>query len=259
MLKIISKIVVILFVVLSTSVCHANIKNDTGTIAEAKQNDILDRELTFDSKTDLNPDSYTEIEKTYPATIEDDSERFFSELSDSITKDVLRECTKRKKILAFLQRKKVRSPEMYTHIIFEEVKDWHDQKVFASLLVPESGGDPNAVSCKGAKGPWQIMPFWQSILKIKGSLFDPRTNLRYAKRILNIHTQEAKGRMFKKKGGLWRYSGGSDWYPDKIQKLVNEIETAGCQCLSYPLHICPARNGRVFFLCKKIEIHEKSL
>ncbi|EKE26142.1 MAG: hypothetical protein ACD_4C00411G0001 [uncultured bacterium (gcode 4)] len=170
-----------------------------------------------------NPETLHEggetIVETEDNSFEDD---FFTNLSEKLTEQALQD--PRLRLYKFLKRKKVKNPQMYAKIICEEVPDWRQRKVFATILVPESRGDASAVSSKGAIGSWQIMPFWVKILKIKGSLHNPRVNLRYAIKILEIHTQEAKGVLFGRRGGLYRYSGGSGWYSTEIQKLIREID-----------------------------------
>jgi len=130
----------------------------------------------------------------------------------------------RSKIKTFLKKKEVKKSEFYGDLICNHLDNWDDRKLFASILVTESNGESGAVSEKGAKGPWQVMPFWKKVLKIPGSLHNPEVNLKYAKKVLKIHTEEANGNLWGRKGGLYRYSGKSTSYPKKISKLMNEIE-----------------------------------
>src|SRR5690606_27146861 len=53
------------------------------------------------------------------------------------------------------------------------------------LMRAESGGNPNALSSKGARGLMQIMPGWASSLGLsRDSLYDPDTNIRVATVVL---------------------------------------------------------------------------
>lgn len=55
------------------------------------------------------------------------------------------------------------------------------------VMKGESGGNPNALSYKGARGLFQIMPGWAGDFGISvASLYDPETNVKYAARILGI-------------------------------------------------------------------------
>ncbi|EKD66302.1 MAG: hypothetical protein ACD_49C00051G0001 [uncultured bacterium (gcode 4)] len=130
----------------------------------------------------------------------------------------------RSKIKTFLKKKEVKKSEFYGDLICNHFDDWNERKLFASILITESRGKAGAVSEKGATGPWQVMPFWKKVLKIPGSLHNPEVNLKYAKKVLKIHTEEANGELWGHKGGLYRYSGKSKIYAKKISKLMNEIE-----------------------------------
>ena len=124
-----------------------------------------------------------------------------------------------RRLVDFLKRHKVRKPRFYAKIITAHPMPDRKKKVLAAILVPESRGDASAVSSKGAEGPWQVMPAWKRILKIRGSLKDPVTCLNAAVKVYDIHLREAGN----ERDALYGYSGGSRWYPGVINRLVAEI------------------------------------
>lgn len=122
----------------------------------------------------------------------------------------------------FLKDQKVLNPSYYASLICDKFSDMQDRKIFAMILILETRGKKTAVSHKGARGPWQIMPMWVRLLKIPGSLFNPQVNLEYAQRVLDIHTKESRGDIFR---GLYRYSGGSKKYVHKIRALLTVFDS----------------------------------
>jgi hypothetical protein len=120
------------------------------------------------------------------------------------------------RLYQFFKKQKVKYPVYYAKLLTGHKK----AKIMASILVVESHGDNKAVSSAGAVGPFQVMPFWKKTLKIKGSLHNPAINLHAASRVYDIYLKDAGGNHNK---ALYAYSGGSTWYPRKINNLIKEI------------------------------------
>lgn len=139
--------------------------------------------------------------------------------ADELEELVRQQNSLERRLTEFLKKHKVRKPKFYAKIITAHPMPDRKKKVLAAILVPESRGDANAVSSKGAQGPWQVMPVWKKILKIRGSLKDPVVCLNAAVRVYDVHLREAGS----EHGALYGYSGGSRWYPAVINKLVAEI------------------------------------
>lgn len=118
----------------------------------------------------------------------------------------------------FLKKQHVRRPEFYAKLIASKPISHRKKKVMAAILVAESRGDSNAVSGEGATGPWQIMPRWKRVLKVKGSLKDPVINFQVACQVYDIH---AKG--LNERDAISGYSGNTRGYADKILRLVAQI------------------------------------
>lgn len=70
---------------------------------------------------------------------------------------------------------------LYSKKIFGKDFDW---KRFKAQGLTESGLNPKAISCKGAKGLQQFMPqtwkYQEQKLKTKGDPFDPETNIYFS-------------------------------------------------------------------------------
>lgn len=139
--------------------------------------------------------------------------------ADELEELVRQQNSLERRLAEFLKKHKVRKPKFYAKIITAHPMPDRKKKVLAAILVPESRGDANAVSSKGAQGPWQVMPVWKRILKIRGSLKDPVVCLNAAVKVYDAHLREAGN----EHGALYGYSGGSRWYPVVINKLVAEI------------------------------------
>lgn len=122
----------------------------------------------------------------------------------------------KERIEKFLVRYQVRYPAYYAEILDKEKMSDAERKLFAAILVPETRGRINAVSSEGAVGPWQQHPCW---FKRYGKARDPRRNLQVCLDIYRIHRKEEKT----SDKALLAYSGGSQWYPKKIRRLVAEI------------------------------------
>ncbi|MCI0572392.1 MAG: lytic transglycosylase domain-containing protein [Myxococcaceae bacterium] len=67
-----------------------------------------------------------------------------------------------------------------------------DSDIVLAIISVESRFDPNAVSPVGALGLMQVMPQWQKILAISGSLKDPETSIRYGLQILGFYLEMYK-------------------------------------------------------------------
>jgi hypothetical protein len=126
----------------------------------------------------------------------------------------------RMRIATFLRKHKVKRPDFYASIIIKHPMPDRQKKMMASIIVPESRGNANAVSPVGATGTWQVMPAWKKILKIKGNLKDPLVNLYAAVRVYNIHAKDAG---YDEHKTLVYYSGRTPGYADKVQNLMASI------------------------------------
>lgn len=126
------------------------------------------------------------------------------------------------RIEKFLVKQKVMQPKMYAKIICQELPNPVEQKLFAVKLVKETRGKASAVSSAGARGPWQTMPGWIKLFKVKHPT-EPRTNLKLAIRVYRIHLAESKGKVWGHRGAVWRYSGGSDIYVADAARLIKTV------------------------------------
>lgn len=192
--------------------------NSNQEAKDAYNEKLIQTEINIETKTEGNI-NFTRL------NIEPDFQKIYYEYFPSqVQNQEDDDFYERLKIKDFLKKKEVENPEFYGELICNHLDDWENRKLFASILITESHGESGAVSEKGAQGPWQIMPFWKRVLKIPGSLHDPEVNIKYAIKVLDIHTEEANGELWGQKGGLYRYAGKSTVYPKKISKLMSEIE-----------------------------------
>ncbi|MDD2566220.1 MAG: transglycosylase SLT domain-containing protein [Candidatus Gracilibacteria bacterium] len=134
----------------------------------------------------------------------------------------LRDSLERIQLENFFISQEVRRPSFYADLIIEKLDTWHERKIFASILVPETHGKSNQTSTMGAKGPWQIMPEWGRMFKVK-NLQDPEQNLDTAIKVLNIHIADGNGKLWGHKGGIWHYN-HSMKYVKMVQNLYNKID-----------------------------------
>lgn len=125
------------------------------------------------------------------------------------------------KLIEFLMSQKVKNPVYYTGLIMYKLDNWHERKLFASILVSESHGKLNQVSKKGAEGPWQVMPSWKRKFGVQ-DLQDPEQNLDTAIKVFNIHLADGKGDLWGYKGGMWGYN-RSMHYVRNIKRLYDMI------------------------------------
>lgn len=130
------------------------------------------------------------------------------------------------RIQTFLTKKKVKNPVYYAKIITKKIHDNRTRNLFAAKLVVETRGKANAVSPKGAIGPWQVMPMWCKTLHVSASeLRNPEKNLEAAVRVHKIHLSQASNRVWGHKGSVWRYGGGSDYYVKIVRENYEEVAT----------------------------------
>jgi soluble lytic murein transglycosylase-like protein len=78
------------------------------------------------------------------------------------------------------------------HVRHYAVLYGRDADLVLSIMTVESRFDPNAVSSVGAIGLMQVMPQWQKVLGITGSLKDPETSIRYGMQILGFYMEMYK-------------------------------------------------------------------
>jgi len=127
------------------------------------------------------------------------------------------------RIVRVLQKYKVKNAAFYARLLSSTPMSEFERRLFTYKLVLETRGDANAVSSEGALGPWQLHPIHLSRFKVtRRQAKDPALNLRLCLRVYRTHLVESGGKIFGYKGAIWRYSGGSDWYPKKIWNMMRE-------------------------------------
>ena len=67
-----------------------------------------------------------------------------------------------------------------------------DPDLVLSIIAEESRFDPNAVSPVGAVGLMQVMPQWEKVLGISGSLKEPEVSIKYGLEILGFYMEMYK-------------------------------------------------------------------
>ncbi len=128
----------------------------------------------------------------------------------------------RERLLKFLHRHKTKAPKAHAQAILDQCKDPEEIKRWAAMLVIESNGNRRQNNKVGAKGSWGVREkIWPDLAK-GHNLYDPATNLRLARFIFRYHLNKA-GKVWGYRGAEWCYSGGSDWYPGRVRKLMGEI------------------------------------
>ena len=128
----------------------------------------------------------------------------------------------RERVLKFMQRHRTKAPKSHIEAIFDQCKDPEEIKRWAAMLVIESNGNRHLHNWAGAKGSWGVREKVWPDLSRGHNLYDPATNLRLARFIFRYHLEQT-GKVWGHRGAEWCYSGGSDWYPGKVRKLMREI------------------------------------
>ena len=67
-----------------------------------------------------------------------------------------------------------------------------DPDLVLSIIAEESRFNPNAVSPVGAQGLMQVMPQWEKVLGISGSLKDPEVSIKYGLEVLGFYMEMYK-------------------------------------------------------------------
>ena len=67
-----------------------------------------------------------------------------------------------------------------------------DPDLVLSIIAEESRFDPNAVSPMGAVGLMQVMPQWEKVLGIAGSLKEPEVSIKYGLQVLGFYMEMYK-------------------------------------------------------------------
>jgi soluble lytic murein transglycosylase-like protein len=67
-----------------------------------------------------------------------------------------------------------------------------DPDLVLSIIAEESRFNPNAVSPVGAIGLMQVMPQWEKVLGIQGSLKDPEVSIKYGLQVLGFYMEMYK-------------------------------------------------------------------
>lgn len=67
-----------------------------------------------------------------------------------------------------------------------------DPDLVLSIIAEESRFNPNAVSPVGAVGLMQVMPHWEKVLGIQGSLKDPEVSIKYGLQVLGFYLEMYK-------------------------------------------------------------------
>jgi soluble lytic murein transglycosylase-like protein len=67
-----------------------------------------------------------------------------------------------------------------------------DPDLVLAIIAEESRFNPNAVSAVGAVGLMQVMPQWEKVLGISGSLKDPEVSIKYGLEVLGFYMEMYK-------------------------------------------------------------------
>lgn len=67
-----------------------------------------------------------------------------------------------------------------------------DPDLVLAIIAEESRFNPDAVSPVGAQGLMQVMPQWEKVLGISGSLKDPETSIKYGLEVLGFYMEMYK-------------------------------------------------------------------
>src|SRR5438105_1782976 len=67
-----------------------------------------------------------------------------------------------------------------------------DPDLVLAIIAEESRFDPNAISPVGAVGLMQVMPQWEKVLGIQGSLKDPEVSIKYGMQALGFYMEMYK-------------------------------------------------------------------
>lgn len=122
---------------------------------------------------------------------------------------------------ATLQRYKVKNAAYYARLLHATRMTTFERRLFTYKLVLETRGDAHAVSSEGAIGPWQLHPIHLKEFKVTArQAAKPALNLKLCLRVYRMHLAESRGKVFGYKGAVWRYCGGSNWYPRKIRSMM---------------------------------------
>lgn len=97
----------------------------------------------------------------------------------------------------------------------ENVDPW----AIAAIIDAESRGTRRAVSCSGARGMMQIMPFWVSNPR---RLFNEQYNIRLGTRIFKNYLKRAKGNMVRALKFYERGPGGSGYNWPYIYRIMTK-------------------------------------
>jgi len=126
-----------------------------------------------------------------------------------------------KRLYNFFKKHKVKRPDYYAQLLSYYPMSDRNRFVLAAILIPESRGTAKAINkVSGARGAWQVMPFWKKKLNVRGSLLDPVVNLHAASKVYNIHLKEARYNEYQ---AIADYSGRTKGYAKKVINLIKEI------------------------------------
>jgi len=131
--------------------------------------------------------------------------------------EVVRRSSRRREPVAETTTKKKNGVEAYAHLI-ERYSANHalDPNLVKALIQVESGGDPNALSPKGAAGLMQLMPETAAELGA-GDRFDPEQNIASGTRYLRGLIDQFKSTEV----ALWAYNAG----PGAVRQGRMPLET----------------------------------
>ncbi len=113
---------------------------------------------------------------------------------------------------------RVEREELLVTVHYEAKRAGLDPQLVLGLIQVESAFRKYAVSCVGARGYMQVMPFWAKLIGTADqNLFHLRTNLRYGCVILRHYLDIESGDLFR---ALGRYNGslGKAEYPDTVRR-----------------------------------------
>jgi len=112
-----------------------------------------------------------------------------------------------------------------------------DPDLVLAIIAEESRFNPNAVSNVGAVGLMQVMPQWEKVLGIQGSLKDPEVSIKYGLQVLGFYMEMYKDielalTAYNRGPGpvdmaLMRSKDPKNKYPVEVMKVYNRLKNLG--------------------------------
>ena len=112
-----------------------------------------------------------------------------------------------------------------------------DPDLVLAIIAEESRFNPNATSPVGAVGLMQVMPQWEKVLGISGSLRDPEVSIKYGLQVLGFYMEMYKDielalTAYNRGPGpvdmaLMRSKDPKNKYPGEVLKVYNRLKNLG--------------------------------